>query len=77
MIRLIQDNDMVAIVLLDESEIHPNGKVYPVLWVGYGEDIMMYCSDAWVNEQLIIEEIDYQGETDFESLYENIILKRI
>jgi len=77
MIRLIQDDDMVAIVLLDESEIHPGGKVYPVLWVGYGEDTMMYCSMAWVEDQKVIEEIDYQGDTDFDSLYENIILKRI
>jgi len=76
MIRLIQDDDMVAIVLLNESELHLSGKVYPVLWVGYGEDIMMYCSDTWVEDQKIIEEIDYQGETDFDSLYENIILKR-
>jgi len=70
------DTEMTAIVLNDESEIHPNGKVYPVLWVGYGDDIMMYCSEAWVNEQEVIKVIDnYEGDTDYEALYENIMIK--
>jgi len=75
-ITLIQDEDLVAIVLNDESELHPGGTVYPTLWVGYGDDVQMYCSEAWVEEQEVIKVIeDYEGGTDFEALYENIMLK--
>ena len=75
-ITLIEDEDMIAIVLNDESELHPNGTVYPTLWVGYGDDIQMYCSEAWVEEQKVIKVIeDYDGGTDFEALYENVMLK--
>ena len=81
MIRIIKETDedepMIAIVLLDESEIHPaSGEVFPVMYVGYGDDIMLMCSMAWIDDQETLEEMDYKGETDFESLYENIMLKR-
>ena len=81
-IRIIKEADedepLIAIVLLDESEIHPaSGTVYPVMYVGYGDDVMMMCTDAWVDEQETLEELDYDGETDFASLYENIMLKRV
>lgn len=79
-IRLIQDGEdddfLIAIVLMDEMEIHPGGEVYPVLWVGYGDDVQQYCSMVWIGDQKIIEEFDYAGETDFKSLYENVMLKR-
>lgn len=72
------DTSLIAIVLNDESEIHPNGKVYPVLWIGYGDDVQQYCSEAWVEEQKVLEVIeDYQGETTFEALYENVMLTRV
>ena len=75
-ITLIQDEDLIAIVLNDESELHPGGTVYPTLWVGYGDDIQMYCSEAWIEEQEVIKVIeDYDGGTDFEALYENVMLK--
>ncbi len=77
-ITLLQDEELIAIVLNDESEVHPCGVVYPTLWVGYGEDMMMYCDDTWINQQQVIEVIeDYQGDTDFEALYDNIMLPRM
>ena len=77
-ITLIEDDELTAIVLNDESELHPGGTVYPVLWVGYGDDVQMYCSEAWVEDQKVIKVIeDYEGGTDFEASYENIILKLV
>ena len=77
-ITLIQDEELIAIVLNDEDELHPCGTVYPVLSVGYGDDMMMYRSEIWLAEQDIIETIeDYKGDTDFEALYENVMLPRL
>ena len=77
-ITLIEDEELIAIVLNDEDELHPNGRVYPVCYVGYGDDIQMYCSEAWVEDQRVIEVIeDYEGDTDFEALYDNVMLPRM
>lgn len=76
-VRIIKDDEMVAVALLDKKETHPSGEVFPVLYVGYGDDIMLYCSMAWIDEQKTIWELDYTGGTDFKSIYENIILKLV
>lgn len=77
-ITLIEDEDMIAIVLNDENELHPCGTVYPVLWVGYGDDMQSYESDTWIKSKRVIETItDYEGDTDFEALNENIMLPRM
>lgn len=79
-IRLIQeaneDEPLTAIVDITEEIPHQGVMVYSVWWVGYGDDIQQYCSTAWVNDQETLEEFDYEGEMDFESLYENIMIKR-
>lgn len=75
-ITLIQDDDLIGIVLNDESKLDPIERIYPVLYVGYGDDVKMYCSEAWVEDQPIVKVIeDYNQGTDFESLYENVMLK--
>ncbi len=77
-ITLIEDEELIAIVLNDESEVHPCGVVYPTLWVGYGDDMMSYESMNWISQQRVIEVIeDYEGDTDFEALYDNVMLPRM
>lgn len=40
--------------------------------------MMMYQSEQWVAEQKVIEVIeDYQGDTDYEALEDNIMLPRL
>lgn len=75
-IRIINDEGMIALVLLSESELYPEGTVYPVVYVGYGEDTMIMESMSWIESKVLVEEIEYDGETDYKSLYENIIDKR-
>jgi len=33
------------------------------------------CSMAWIDDQPTVDEFEYNGETDYKSLYENIMLK--
>lgn len=58
-----------AVVLLDEDELHPDaGTVYPVLYVSDIGDMMIYRNMSWIDKNKTLDEFDYEGDTDFDSL---------
>lgn len=60
------DTDTIQIVLHGKKKKN----LVTVVCVGYGDDVLGFCSQAWINEQETLETFEYEGKTDFDSLYE-------